>query len=370
MRRSLAENFGQPVMWHYSRFPFSSARCSFISSSSSSSSASWCKTQLFYSSPSVAGPVSLYPLVKDGTLLARQPLSRNRGGSEQEQRDFVPQFIQLTWNIDKLMTNFQSGSLCPIQILDFGIILQQKLISEVYMKVDAFEEIVIAAHAQGLNQFPSEVSMCVDHGMEKVLAVLMYLTARPGLVGFRYSHTFSAVREPDTLCLIGCAASYLLTPSSTSSSRASLLLDLCRFVKGPHSDPTKKGEHDCENVGELAGIAMEIVSRLFLGIANEASSPSPSSSSPSPSPSPSSSLLFEDVAPEKKIKMLKEDFDFVKTKVLPSLHEDLELQKFALVKVENEQDETYLLVRKQMMRMGLLKAAVEHFESSSIIRKF
>jgi hypothetical protein len=201
------------------------------------------------------------------------------------------------------------------------------------MKLDAFQQIVAAAHAIGLDEFPNDAKSCVDCGMEKVLAVLMHLTARPGVVGFRYTHTFSAVREPDTLCLTGSAASYLLSPTfdnenqgrKKSSSSEKLLHALCEFVKGPFDDGDSTQEED--DPGFLAGKSMEILSSHFF----------PDDGGAEAKEEEESKKEKSEAELKAKMEWIPQQFESIK-KIFESLDQDLKLQQETILKAKKMKD--------------------------------
>ena len=394
MRKSLANNFGLPLMWHYARYPIRLADAAegdaaAAAAATATMGSPWCKTQLFYSSALVAGPVSLYPLTQDGTLLPRAPLttatatssSSSSSSSGATAHAASPHFVALAWNIDQMMQRVDLGALCPLHLLEFGVVLTERLVTRLYMNLALFADMVAAARSIGLAQMPDGASSCVDSGMEKIMALVMHLTARPGLIGFRYSHIFSAVREPDTLCLSGCAAGALLDPRISSGDHSTdspspvatmcqSLLDICRFVKGDDAPATASATADTMGTGAPSG--PRFVKDEAQVFAEETAANSTEAFALAKRAVAVSAAASPDEAAKSRAHLLRFSGD-----VLAALDADLTLQRETVVgdggggggggggADDGDADADAAMDNmRQFMRLGMVKAALQHYRGA------
>ena len=203
-------------LWHYSRFPFTPF-----------SSDMWCGTAMFYCSPDFDGPMHLHPLTEDRSLQPLPPLSAPN--SDQVCRrtmeptpgpgTYAPHFEQLKWNLASYgaMSN-------PPMVVDIpdGRMLEE-LTEKVFGRPQFVEELLDAARRHRL-QVPQDALSFSDIGVEKVMALVLWFSAKTSLVGFTYSQTFSSIPEPNTLCLIGSAASSLLSRVAGSDTAQALTI--------------------------------------------------------------------------------------------------------------------------------------------------
>ena len=219
---------GPMSVWHYSRYAWKDGGGE--TAGSLIKVPLWCRTQLFYCSPCVDGPVSLHPLELDQTLQQDpsfvagstvSPAGALESTENSAKPTFVPHFEEFVWDIDALLT---LGT--PVGLYAFQDDLIKGLATTFYMSEHFFffEEFV-ARH--GLNYLSSDD--LVRCGLEKILAPALWFTSSSGIVGFTYSHTFSAVSEPNTICLSAVPASLFLTRQPNSPA-ASILSFLCNWI--------------------------------------------------------------------------------------------------------------------------------------------
>ena len=68
------------------------------------------------------------------------------------------------------------------------------------------------------------------------MSLVLYFAARPNLAGFTYTHTFSTVHEPATICLSGSFAETLLS-RVLQSQLAAALTAVCDYLEPSDSVP-------------------------------------------------------------------------------------------------------------------------------------
>jgi hypothetical protein len=205
---------GPMSTWHYSRYPWENCGCTV------DGQAQWCRTQLFYCSPCIDGPVSLHPLQLDSTLQQNPSFLLQKRRAEMPS-NFHPHFEEFTWSIDTL---FNLGA--PVGLYAFAGDLMRGLTTTFYMNEQfLFFEDFVSRH--GLKYLSAEALL--ECGLEKIMAPALWFTSSPGVVGFAYSHTFSAVAEPNTVCLTAASASSFLT-REVNSPAAAILSFLCNWI--------------------------------------------------------------------------------------------------------------------------------------------
>lgn len=166
------------------------------------------------------GPLSLYPLLRDGTLRNAAPMFR-----EGPEAEFFPHFKAFEWNkthaTESAMGLVDLGD-SLIETITKAVILDPFYSSSLIQKL-------IPGH--GLDNKTDLMTI----GIEKILIPLLWFCNTPGIVGFTYSHVFSTVNEPNTCCLIASTASSLLKPCQSSSDVSlalSLTKGLCEVLEG------------------------------------------------------------------------------------------------------------------------------------------
>lgn len=256
--------------WHYSRFrwrdngsasslPNSDTRRDCKSQAGDAEQphcgGAWqCTTYLFYSSPYIDGPVSLHPLREDATLQTLQVA---------EATSFDLHFEEFTWNLSSVLPEEKEGEDAPCCLLNLGDHLMRAIMMNVMLPsrnisrsrsenhqssdvsvhnagAEKEEDVVKVSHwfefvtwvgrHRSFQSLPQvDFSSC---GIEKCLALVLYFSCRPNLAGFTYSHTFSAVEEPATICLTGAYAETLLDRVRESRA-AQVLRSVCHFLEPP-----------------------------------------------------------------------------------------------------------------------------------------
>jgi hypothetical protein len=220
-RRQLPfSDVGASSLWHYSRFPW-------IAPADPSSEKLWsCRTFLFYSSSDLEGPVSIHPLTTDKTL-QRHPVC---SVTHQDELPFQPHFEEFRWNLDALE---------PFAIVAATIDLRDSVVKTITSAVVLHKEYMNFCNFAGDHGMNAVDLM--ECGIEKVMALVLYFSARPGVVGFTYSHVFTNVHEPNTLCLEGTCATAILNRASNSPF-AEAVTALCNWIveKGDGEDDLQK----------------------------------------------------------------------------------------------------------------------------------
>eukprot|EP00760_Papus_ankaliazontas_P030466 PhM_4_TR4845/c0_g1_i1/m.13833 len=168
------------LCWHYARFPLEGTE---------SKPTSWCGTYVFYTSQDPTGPTQLFPMTGDLTLRDAPPSDTPMEPS--------PHFRTLHLSAEP-------AGPTALQVIDLGSDLLRHLSLGFLMHDLAAIEPMLMLH--GLH-VPDYMTV----GIDKVMTLILYFSDIPGLCGFHYSHTFSCVEEPNTLCFTADAASRLLT---------------------------------------------------------------------------------------------------------------------------------------------------------------
>ena len=225
-------------MWHYSRYPWLMAP---TNPDAKASELAWsCRTFLFYSSPDVHGPVCLHPLEIDGTLQSPSDLHPSQLSRPV---DFAPHFEEFQVSLTAPPSDCVP-LVDEVKLYDLSSDLIQRIACTLFLtkEVDGLLE---KASAHGLRTLPSAVDVkepCIndDHsneyrhifdiGLEKLMVLALWFSSQAGVMGFAYSHTFSAVEEPGTVCLTGSAAESLFRRVTSSSPRAASLTGLCNLL--------------------------------------------------------------------------------------------------------------------------------------------
>lgn len=252
-------------LWHYSRFPWQG-------DDGVPRNSCWsCRTFLFYSSPDVHGPVCLHPLHEDGTLQTVNDLEGAVLSSKVSIGDISP---NATAAFDPHFEEFQSTLSNNYSINDDT---QQPAISLYNLSTDLIQQIACTlfltkevdgllerAEAHGLRTLPTSSSSTGDDatttttttnttntpslsydaqykhifdiGLEKLMVLALWFSCQVGVVGFTYSHTFSAVEEPGTVCLTGSTADSILR-RVVSSTKAIALTKMCNLIDPPTDTP-------------------------------------------------------------------------------------------------------------------------------------
>lgn len=229
---------GRPRQWHFSRFPFKTPPASKIANNS----APWCRTYLFYSSHDIHGPVSLHPLLEDATLQTSNMLAC--GGEDAANVVYSPHFEAFEWRREALdfiqnkKTEQGSSSAAPL-LFALGADLIGTITRSLLLENSAgFAELLDSARQLGLNIAQSAgdgnaaYNQILAMGLEKIMILVLHFSCKPCVVGFSYSHTFSAVEEPNTICLLATAADALLKPIKYDDA-AIALSAFCNAIDPP-----------------------------------------------------------------------------------------------------------------------------------------
>ena len=201
--------------WHYSRFAWEPA------------AKGWCDTYLFYSSHIKTGPLMLYPMKEDSTLNSKE-------------KEFDLHYVKCVLNdedndVSREIDGAVEGGSDDVRgggcltVLDMGEGLVEE-ISKGLLLNDGWEGFAGVCEAHGFAR--PTAKMLLDVGLEKALILLCHFFPIAPNVGFAYSHTFSAVPEPATLCLVSSAASTLFTVSINSTEGKEML----QFVQSAWKD--------------------------------------------------------------------------------------------------------------------------------------
>ena len=188
-------------LWHYSRFTWNEVVDQF-----------WCKTFFFYCSPDKTGPLNLYPLNNERNLLSVNP-------SNSKDSNFCPNYVCCHTSIDN-----EDGPDVLIVIEDLLMELTNVILNP------EWEDFCKICELHGLAAPTPD--FLLECGMEKALIPIVYFFPFAPVVGFTYTHDFSSVPEPRTICLTAPAASKWLQISSVDedkSDSAEMLLfaDVC-----------------------------------------------------------------------------------------------------------------------------------------------
>ena len=218
---------GQPfplTMYHYSRFPF---RFHHPGAMEGQQPASWCGTYLFYCSSELQGPLSLFPLEGDKTLAAAPPAVPSAGEGSNNST-FHPQFLPFRWDMNAFDTDLPMGIIdlgdSVIESVTKNLLLHPKFNSEFRQDVE--------------QRYGLQIPDAAEVGIEKAMALVLWMCSVPGIIGFTYSHEFSTVSEPNTVCLAGSSASAMLQPMTVVEPAAQVvaatrcLTMLCKVLEG------------------------------------------------------------------------------------------------------------------------------------------
>lgn len=219
-------NVARSSMWHYSRFPWEAPPCK--------PPAKWrCSTYLFYSSPFLAGPLSLFPLTTDATLQSADGLQGARQRPSKQALSpvpFTPHFQEFQWDMTALTS--------PLEVSDESVLLGVIELGE-DVERELLMKLLLTPGGPGFLNFcsqhaPLSIVAGMDWstcGIEKLAILALYFGTRPAVVGFTYSYKFRFVNEPSTLCLIGSAAQQLLHRVA-DSRLAKLLTEVAAWLEG------------------------------------------------------------------------------------------------------------------------------------------
>eukprot|EP01059_Diplonema_ambulator_P026273 TRINITY_DN43520_c0_g1_i1.p1 TRINITY_DN43520_c0_g1~~TRINITY_DN43520_c0_g1_i1.p1 ORF type:complete len:405 (+),score=39.16 TRINITY_DN43520_c0_g1_i1:69-1283(+) len=215
----------QRTTYHYSRFQWQP----------DSKRPFWCKTYLYYSSPDPTGPLNLYPLYEEGTL-AGDPCGV--GG-------FHPNYV-----VSEVREGFFNEA---DVLLAVGNVTEE--MGKMLMRPE-WEGFCTLCEKHGLAR-PEPMKM-LDIGLEKTLIPLLYFAPLAPILGFTYTHTFSTVPEPQTICLTCVPASRGLTP--TRSPMSGYLLSV---AKATYQDEEHPPLSESEVADELRAIPPDVLKSLM-----------------------------------------------------------------------------------------------------------
>ena len=263
---------GLPRQWHYARYRFRLPPAAQLAANTTP----WCGTFLFYSSHDVHGPVSLHPLLEDATLQSGPMLAAAKakaanavvgGGiasaaAAEVFETFSPHFEALQWRDPALVASAVEsdgrgaiiGANSPL-VFDLGDDLIGAITKGLVLAGDGLlADLLAVAKAHGLapaeeenEEASSPVASLLQMGLEKVLVLALYFSTQPRVVGFAYSHTFSTVEEPGTLCLTATAADALLRPLRFDDA-AIALSAFCNAIDAPKAPSTSGGSPSAAGV--------------------------------------------------------------------------------------------------------------------------
>eukprot|EP01062_Namystynia_karyoxenos_P066654 TRINITY_DN60566_c0_g1_i1.p1 TRINITY_DN60566_c0_g1~~TRINITY_DN60566_c0_g1_i1.p1 ORF type:complete len:472 (+),score=148.03 TRINITY_DN60566_c0_g1_i1:81-1496(+) len=186
-----------PPLWHYSRFAWQPTP----------EGSGWCGTYLFYGSPAPVGPLNLYPLHEDATLAPVPPRA------EGARAPFDPSYVRMDW---RQSPRVGPGEECVLRLGD----LVREISTQVLLRPE-YQDFATFVAAHGLRHPSPELFLEV--GMEKALISVLYFFPLVPVAGFTYDHTFSAVPEPQTLCLTAPHANRLLAPVHRTRDAAAMM---------------------------------------------------------------------------------------------------------------------------------------------------
>ena len=271
---------GLPRQWHYARYRFRLPPAAQLAANTTP----WCGTFLFYSSHDVHGPVSLHPLLEDATLQSGPMLAANAvgGGSNASAaatevfETFSPHFEALQWRDPALVASAVEsdgrgaiiGANSPL-VFDLGDDLIGAITKGLVLAGDGLlADLLTVAKAHGLapaedeNEEASPVASLLQMGLEKVLVLALYFSTQPRVVGFAYSHTFSTVEEPGTLCLTATAADALLRPLRFDDA-AIALSAFCNAIDAPKAPSSSGGSPSAAGVdGSAVPLTAEVMAEI------------------------------------------------------------------------------------------------------------
>ncbi|KAJ9450742.1 hypothetical protein DIPPA_16615 [Diplonema papillatum] len=195
----------------------------------------WCRTYFFYSSPDPTGPLHLYPMERDGTLATEPPgdgypaeeMEAAQPGSESS-CVFTPHFVECSVDCRKVAVDEPS---VLIEVEDLV-----RTVAGILMHTAEWEAFSDVCVMNGMVRPTSD--WLADIGLEKALIPIVHFCPFAPVAGFCYTHTFSAVPEPRTICLTASAADRWMAPA-LHSERAAVISRVARaFSDAPPPPPS------------------------------------------------------------------------------------------------------------------------------------